>query len=289
VKCSPVMSPKSCDHFTEARRSRLRRPHVWLANRCGPSESGVLVSTSVVESAASGRCPRSRCRCGSTGTKKPLRLTCAATARRQSWHISSAAASRFPSRKPLPMGEGSSKRSYAQFAGLRYDICVSGPREANVSHHPCARGVSLAISLTIALIGSYLLVAFSSAGLAGPAEYGALPHNLQKLVGNPVLQIKTKHGGGCCQLCNDKGYCLDFEDRGSCEANKSVVEKTWEASLKWSCACSRKKSKAPTEPDKAACCLVAGNPLSKICGSESKIRRALVVSNPGKLIECGPP
>jgi hypothetical protein len=161
------------------------------------------------------------------------------------------------------------------------------PKEANVSHSPCARGVSLAVCLAVTLMATYLLMASSSPGLAGPAEYGVVPLSLQKLIGNPVIQVK-KHGGGSCQLCNDQGYCLDFEDRASCEANKTVVEKKWEATLKWSCSCS-KKTNAPAEPDKAACCWVSGNVSSKICGSESKIRRALVVSNPGKFIECGPP
>ncbi len=107
-------------------------------------------------------------------------------------------------------------------------------------------------------------------------------------VGSPILQVHSTSGKSC-QLCHDKGYCLEFEDKSSCEANKLVVEKKWDATLRWTCSCRNKKTKTTSEPDKAACCWVAGNLASKICGSQSKIQRALVISNPGKLIECGAP
>lgn len=131
-----------------------------------------------------------------------------------------------------------------------------------MNNHSSQRQTLVPLSIAAVMVCFFVLVAFSSAGSA-----------------------KEKS----CELCNDKGYCLSFEDRGSCQANKSVVEKKWDPSLKWKCSCSHTKTKVPKEPDNAACCWVSDNPASKICGSESKIRRALVVSNPGKLIECGPP
>ena len=164
--------------------------------------------------------------------------------------------------------------------------CV-GPKEANV-HPRLSPRASLTPSLLLLLFGSFVLVAFSSAGSAGPAEQGSVRHSVQGFAGIPILQVHSTSGKSC-QLCHDQGYCIEFEDRSSCEANKLVVEKKWDATLKWTCSCRTKKTKTPSEPDKAACCWVAGNIASKICGSQSKIQRALVISNPGKLIECGAP
>jgi hypothetical protein len=100
-----------------------------------------------------------------------------------------------------------------------------------------------------------------------------------------VLQVKSKK---VCNLCNDKGYCLDFANRSACEQNKAIVQKTWDPSLKWSCSCS--KQAAPSDGDnKVACCWISGNTATKICGKEDKIRKSLIISNPGKLIDCAAP
>ena len=101
----------------------------------------------------------------------------------------------------------------------------------------------------------------------------------------PVLEVKSKK---ICNLCNDKGYCLDFANHSACEQNKAIVQKTWDPSLKWSCSCS--KQAAPSDGDnKVACCWISGNTATKICGKEDKIRKSLIISNPGKLIECAAP
>ena len=122
--------------------------------------------------------------------------------------------------------------------------------------------------------------------MAGAAEQGAIGQGLRGVSQNPVVPIHSHEKN--CQLCNEGGYCLDFEDKSSCEINKSVVEKK-DTTTKWkSCSCHHKKTKGSSEPDKAACCWVSGVPASKICGSESKVHKTLIINNPGKLIECGP-
>jgi hypothetical protein len=91
-----------------------------------------------------------------------------------------------------------------------------------------------------------------------------------------------------CNLCNDKGYCLDFANRSACEQKKAIIQKTWDPALKWSCSCS--KQAAPSGGDsKAACCWISGNTATKICGKEDKVRKSLIISNPGKSIECAAP
>jgi hypothetical protein len=106
-----------------------------------------------------------------------------------------------------------------------------------------------------------------------------------RIPARPVLEVKSKK---VCNLCNDKGYCLDFANRSSCEQNKAIVQKTWDPSLKWSCSCSQQA--APSGGDnKVACCWISGNTGTKICGKEDKIRKSLIISNPGKSIDCAAP
>lgn len=96
------------------------------------------------------------------------------------------------------------------------------------------------------------------------------------------------HHKKVCNLCNDKGYCLDFANRSSCEQNKAIVQKTWDPSLKWSCSCS-KQATPSGDDNKVACCWISGNTATKICGKEDKVRKSLIVGNPGKVIECAAP
>jgi hypothetical protein len=145
-------------------------------------------------------------------------------------------------------------------------------------HRSVALRIGLALAVGIALSGLLL----PSVNVAEAGIDAAVSTHLH--IAPLVLSVKTHKN---CSLCNDKGYCLEFGSRPACEENKTVVQKTWDPSLKWSCSCG--KSKATKEPDTLACCWVSGSPGGKICGKESKVRRSLVVSNPGKLIECNAP
>jgi hypothetical protein len=134
--------------------------------------------------------------------------------------------------------------------------------------------------LILAAIGPVCIAAPS---IAGGVTVGVIPNTA--IAGRPVLEVKSKK---VCNLCNDKGYCLDFANRSSCEQNKAIVQKTWDPSLKWSCSCS--KQAAPSGGDnKVTCCWISGNTSTKICGKEDKVRKSLIVGNPGKVIECAAP
>ena len=134
--------------------------------------------------------------------------------------------------------------------------------------------------LILGLIGS-LVTPVSASG--GGVTVGIFPDLW--VPARPVLEVKSKK---VCDLCNDKGYCIGFANRSGCEENKAIVQKTWDPSLKWSCSCS--KQAAPSGGDnKVACCWISSNTATKICGKEDKIRKSLIISNPGKFIECAAP
>jgi hypothetical protein len=129
----------------------------------------------------------------------------------------------------------------------------------------------------LALIGSFFgAVSTNAAGVTV-----GVSHDLSS-GGRPVVEVKSKK---VCNLCNDKGYCLDFANRSNCEQNKAIVQKTWDPSLKWSCSCSKQAAPSGGD-DQVACCWISGNTATKICGKEDKVRKSLIISNPGKMIEC---
>jgi hypothetical protein len=129
----------------------------------------------------------------------------------------------------------------------------------------------------LALIGSFFgAVSTNAAGVTV-----GVSHDLSS-GGRPVVEVKSKK---VCNLCNDKGYCLDFANRSNCEQNKAIVQKTWDPSLQWSCSCSKQAAPSGGD-DQVACCWISGNTATKICGKEDKVRKSLIISNPGKMIEC---
>ena len=64
--------------------------------------------------------------------------------------------------------------------------------------------------LMLALIGSFLSVVPAN---AGGLAVGIMPD--LSIPARPVLEVKSKK---ICNLCNDKGYCLDFANRSSLRA-----------------------------------------------------------------------
>jgi hypothetical protein len=142
----------------------------------------------------------------------------------------------------------------------------------------------LAISIAV-LIAPLMISGLDVAALAGPpvGESGPVsrsPDDLILLVKDKIH--KPKSG---CLLCNDKGYCLDSNNKQDCQTQKSVIEKTWGPDYKWRCICSRKPAEPATE---GACCWPADNPAAKSCGEAKSARNSAVIGNPGKVIECGP-
>ena len=134
--------------------------------------------------------------------------------------------------------------------------------------------------LILGLVGS-LVTPVSAIG--GGVTVGIFPD--LRVPARPVLEVKSKK---VCDLCHDKGVCIGFANLSECEQNKVIVQKTWDPSLKWSCSCS--KQAVPSGGDnKVACCWISGNTATKICGKEDKIRRSLIISNPGKFIDCAAP
>lgn len=145
-----------------------------------------------------------------------------------------------------------------QRSRARHSAPRVGQKELNVRLR-LSPGASLTPSLFLLLLGCFVLVAFSSAGSAGPAEQGAVRHSVQGLVGTPILQVYSTSEKSC-QLCHDKGYCIGFEDKSSCEANKLVVEKKWDATLKWTCSCRTKKDQDTLRTGQSSLLLGRGKP-----------------------------
>jgi len=133
--------------------------------------------------------------------------------------------------------------------------------------------------------GVYRFAGIENPALAGPVEKAGL--SLENRVDNPILLVtdkihKPKSG---CLLCNDKGYCLDTNDKEACQGQKNVIETTWGPGYKWKCRCSKKATPASHE---SACCWPVDIPAAKSCGEAKAARNAAVINHPGKAIECGP-
>jgi hypothetical protein len=150
--------------------------------------------------------------------------------------------------------------------------------------HYAWRIACLALSLT-AGIATLRTVGVETLALAGPA--GTADLSLRSQTGGTILLVtdkvhKPKKG---CYLCNNKGYCLDENDKESCQVQKNVIETTWGPGYTWKCRCSKKPLPASTE---TACCWPSDNPAAKTCGTARGVRNAAIINYPGKAIECGP-
>lgn len=115
-----------------------------------------------------------------------------------------------------------------------HDSC-DGPTGVNMPHFSWFRRIMRAPFISVFLFTFLVVAACSNVGMAGPAEQGAIGQGLRGVAQNPVVPIRSHEK--TCQLCNEGGYCLDFDDKSSCEINKSVVEKK-DATIKWkTCTC----------------------------------------------------
>jgi hypothetical protein len=151
-------------------------------------------------------------------------------------------------------------------------------------HARWLRGACLAISLGAA-IATLKAASVESLALAGPT--GAAGLSLPSEADNPVLLVKDDKPKKGCNLCNDKGYCLIVDNEGTCQAQKTAIEKHWGPDFKWRCICS-KKPKSSSSSGKQVCCWFADNPKYKGCGDERRVKNALLAGNPPGVIECGP-
>lgn len=153
-----------------------------------------------------------------------------------------------------------------------------------MSQHAWCRAACLAISLA-AVIVPFRILGIEATAMAEPAMKALL--SPPSSVDSSILLVKDKihKPKSGCLMCNNKGYCLDSNNKESCEVEKSVIEKTWGPDYTWRCICSRKSAEPAKE---GACCWPADDPAAKSCGEAKSARNSAIISNPGKAIECGP-
>ena len=85
--------------------------------------------------------------------------------------------------------------------------------------------IGLAAATVVAMA---IITALTGPGSAVPVENGRIPHSLQSLLENPVIQVKKHCKMGKCLEC--KKYCEDWKHSDYCKHNHDDPSccKDWE-------------------------------------------------------------